>query len=359
MGFRYIGNKTQILDNILAHIERLVPRGGRVADLMCGTGSVALALRRSGYQVTAADVMTFSYHHARVGLLFTSVPTFRGARNFINERLPKSDRRVSSDSPYTNILKVLNRVPQRKGYFWREFSLEGAPNHTNHPRNYFSPANATRIDGMRYWISKLRRESRINSLEHSLLLHDLIMAANDVANIAGTYGHYLSKLIGRSRSAIELKPTDVFIRSDSGNHIVLKGYAEGLAESIKCDLCYIDPPYMKRQYAANYHLLETLAREDCPTAIGVSGLRPWRDQYSNFCTKTKIFDSFRSIVTKMKCRKYLISYSEDGLIDIADLRKTFSEFGSTRVYRFKNKRFKSNNSKLPSSVTEYIIQLVI
>ncbi len=31
-------------------------------------------------------------------------------------------------------------------------------------------------------------------------------------------------------------------------------------------LCYVDPPYMKRQYAANYHLLETIAKGDNPVA---------------------------------------------------------------------------------------------
>ncbi|MCZ5120468.1 DNA adenine methylase [Escherichia coli] len=38
-------------------------------------------------------------------------------------------------------------------------------------------------------------------------------------------------------------------------------------KQIQCDLCYIDPPYMKRQYAANYHILETLARGDEPEAM--------------------------------------------------------------------------------------------
>ena len=93
------------------------------------------------------------------------------------------------------------------------------------------------------------------------------MAANDVANIAGTYGHYLSKLISRASLPLKLKPSSVIILPGDGRHMVMRGYAEDLAKSIECDLCYIDPPYMKRQYAANYHILETLAREDDPQRI--------------------------------------------------------------------------------------------
>ena len=41
------------------------------------------------------------------------------------------------------------------------------------------------------------------------------------------------------------------------------------------DTVYLDPPYTKRQYAAYYHVLETLAYGDEPEVSGVTGLRPW------------------------------------------------------------------------------------
>jgi adenine-specific DNA-methyltransferase len=125
------------------------------------------------------------------------------------------------------------------------------------------------------------------------------MAANDIANIAGTYGHYLSKFVKRAEDPILLKASSF---SDVGNlsgHKVFRGYAEDVASQLKGDVCYIDPPYIKRQYAANYHILETIAREDEPEAIGESGLRPWRDQYSNFCSKVKIRGSFDKILTQI------------------------------------------------------------
>jgi len=357
MGYRYIGAKTKILDQVIRRVSALVPKGGRVCDLMSGTGAVCLALRKNDYRVTAVDIMTYSYHHARVALLFTQPPSFRNAKDFIDEHSHLKDKAFFPLTPYEGMVDALNNVPPETGYFWREFSAEGCPKNTQRPRNYFSPENATRIDGIRTWIKRLKTEGRINDLERSLLLHDLIMAANDVANIAGTYGHYLSRLIGRAESPLRLRPSSLVILPDSGSHEVLRGYAEDLASSIECDLCYIDPPYMKRQYAANYHILETLAREDEPEAIGVSGLRPWRDQYSNFCTKTKIRDSFARVFRDMKCEDFLISYSEDGLLRLEQLRSLLSEFGQIEVSEFKSKRFKSNETKLSPKLTEYIVRL--
>ena len=357
MGYRYIGAKTKILDKVLKKISSLVPKGGHICDLMSGTGAVSGALRENGYRVTAVDLMTFSYHHARVALLFTKPPEFRDAKEFIKLYSNTQQNPLFPLTLYESIIRALNNVPPIKGYFWKEFSSEGAPQNTQNPRNYYSPANAQKIDAIRASIVNLNRERRINELEHSLLLHDLIMAANDVANIAGTYGHYLSKLIGRAKDPLVLKPSTLLILKDGRQHTVLKGYAEEIAGNISCDLCYIDPPYMKRQYAANYHILETIAREDEPEAIGVSGLRPWRDQYSNFCTKTKIRNSFGKIFENMECCDFLISYSEDGLLSLDELADCFSKYGVVQVSTFKYKRFKSNESKLASELAEYLIHL--
>ena len=183
------------------------------------------------------------------------------------------------------------------------------------------------------------------------------MAANYIANIAGTYGHYLSKVIARAKDPLTLKPSIFSSNDNIKGHNVVQGYAEEISKSIKADLCYIDPPYMKRQYAANYHILETIARGDKPEAAGVSGLRPWRDQYSNFCSKVHIRDSFRQIFSSMNCPHFLISYSEDGLLKIEEITELFAEFGNVETKEIKYKRFKSNNSQLDEYLTEYLIHL--
>lgn len=358
MGYRYIGTKSQAIRHILSAADSIAGPGAHVTDLMCGTGSVALAFRGRGYRVTANDVMTYSYHHARVLLLFAARPAFRGAQDFIRRSSPAARQcMLFPGVPYESLVDALNAVPPHRGYFWREFSPAGQPANGSSSRNYFSPENAAKIDGIRLWIRRLHDGGDITDLEHSLLLHDLIMAANDVANIAGTYGHYLSRLIGRAKDPLTLRATPLTLMQDSGRHTVIRGFAEQVAAGIECDLCYIDPPYMKRQYAANYHILETIAREDEPEAAGQSGLRPWRDQYSLFCTKTRIREAFRLIFTRMSCNHFLISYSEDGLLSIDDMQSFLREFGRVQVARFRHKRFRSNNSSLAPYLTEYLLHL--
>ena len=135
------------------------------------------------------------------------------------------------------------------------------------------------------------------------------------------------------------------------------GFAENLAATITADLCYIDPPYMKRQYAANYHILETLARGDFPDAVGKSGLRDWWEQHSKLCTKTRGLQSFEKILCDMHCPKFLISYSEDGLFSLEQLEECFSKFGAVEVQEIDYNRFRSNDSKLPKKLKEYLISI--
>ena len=44
--YRYIGNKTKLLPHILKRVRELIGDTGVVADIMAGTGSVALELKK-------------------------------------------------------------------------------------------------------------------------------------------------------------------------------------------------------------------------------------------------------------------------------------------------------------------------
>lgn len=337
MSYRYIGNKTRLLPKILATIGTLAPRGSTIVDLMCGTASVSEGLRASDHRVIAVDMMTYAVHHARVRLLLSKPLEFEGLK-------PGS---------YFNVLERLQSLKPIKGLFFREYSPAGSPLADVPPRMYFTPENAGLIDAMSSQISAWCEAGKIDELENSLLRHDLILAVNRVANIAGTYGHYRSKWSNGSLRPLKLEPAQ-FIWGYRSDHEVIQGRAEDVAHKITADLCYIDPPYMKRQYAANYHIIETVARGDKPEAIGVSGLRPWRDQYSNFCTKTKIFDSFRRIFTEMDCNTFILSYNEDGLLSKKTIIDMLAEYGEVSSFTIEFNRFRSNSSPLRRKLHEYI-----
>ena len=347
MGYRYIGSKDKLASIIIDDIKSRCPNAHSVIDLMAGTGLFSLALRKRGFRVLASDVMTYSYHHLIVNLLLNQAPSFEGLYKVLGRQ----------EKMYIQVLNYLNAIEPIHGFFTKEYSPIGSPNAGCKSRMYFTGENASKIDAIRTKVKEWHDARIITDIEHSLLVHDLIMAANDIANIAGTYGHYLSHFVQRANQPIYLTPTIFDEDENICGHEIRKGYAEELAQQLYADVCYIDPPYIKRQYAANYHILETLAREDEPEAIGESGLRPWRDQYSDFCSKIKIRAAFDQILTGVHSNHIFISYSEDGLLSLTDITDFLSKYGKVDVDKIKYKRFRSNNSKKELELTEYLIYL--
>ena len=257
MAFRYLGNKARLVDDIVKTVAALIPAGAHVADPMCGTATVAGAFAAAGFAVTASDELTFAVQHARVRLLLTDPPAFDALGG------------------YENVLRILNELPPEQGFFYREYSDAGQPANGCRPRAYFTGANAARIDAIRTIVGRWRDDGALQDLEGDLLHHDLIMAANRVANIAGTYGYYRSSWNPAALQPLTLLPTP-FCDGGAG-HRVLHGRVEDLVGNIDADLVYLDPPYTKRQYAGNYHILETLAVGDEPSrwvtvacAIGIA-----------------------------------------------------------------------------------------
>ena len=340
MSYRYIGNKTRLLPMLMDSFKTVVKDGATVADIMCGTASVSEALRKAEYRVIASDMMTFAAHHARVRLLLSEEPRFTG----------------TGLAGYVGVLEHLNQLRPHRGVFFKEYSPDGDPKNGCDPRKYFSGQNAGLIDAVSQQLNQWRLEGAISETENSLLRHDLVLASNRVANIAGTYGHHRSTWGSAALASLELRPTTLLSRHRT-DHTVHQGPAEKVAPLIKADLCYIDPPYMKRQYAANYHIIETIARGDSPEAVGVSGLRPWRDQYSDFCSKVRIRDAFRMIFNAAQCDHFMISYSEDGLLTEEQLTELFSEFGTVSLKKIPFARFRSNSGGQGGTVVEYLFHI--
>ena len=345
--FRYIGNKTKLIPQIMRKVHALIGDEGIVADIMAGTGCVSKALRNAGYSVIASDVMTYSYHHLTATLMLSKSPFFRSLA---------SEVEWGNKSPYLSVLEYLNNLPPMEDFFYREYSSAGKPKNGTPARKYFTPENAARIDAIRSQIECWKADGRLTTHEDSLLKHTLILAANDVANISGTYGYFLSSYKKNALEKMVLRPV-AFERVNSSGHQVLQGFAEDLSQHISADLCYMDPPYMKRQYAANYHILETLACGDFPDLIGKSGLRDWWCQHSKLCTKTKGLQTFEQIISNMNCPKFLVSYSEDGLFSLEELTGRFSKFGRVTVDKIVYNRFRSNDSALAKQLNEFLIAI--
>ena len=73
---RYIGNKTRLLGFIRQVLRARGIAPGRAVDPFSGTASVARALKRWGFAVTAGDIMEYGYIFARAYVEVTKTPAF-------------------------------------------------------------------------------------------------------------------------------------------------------------------------------------------------------------------------------------------------------------------------------------------
>lgn len=334
MAFRYLGNKARLASWIVDTIASLVPTGARVVDPMCGTASVSRALADRRFAVTASDELRAPVLHARARLLHTDEYDFSPVA-----------------SSYLAALRHLNELSPTEGLFSREYGGGGRPTNGRAPRRYFSAENAAKIDAVRSELIAWRKAG-LDELARDLLLHDLVLAANEVANISGTYGYFLKSWSPASLRPLTLKASALV--PAGGDHRVLQGKVQLLAEHLDADAWYLDPPYTKRQYAGNYHIPETLAREDEPDPVGDGGLRDWYSESSDFCLKRRAPQALREVVKRIESRWIFLSYSEDGQIPPERLHALLEEFGRVRRSDFALPRFRSNGAGASGVVTEHL-----
>lgn len=337
MTFRYIGSKARVVEGIAAKIGP--PKSpGRFVDLFCGTGVVAESAARLGWDVHLNDHL-----HSAVTMAAARLTSLGQAR-------------FDKIGGYEVAIAELNGLKPRNGFIYREYSPVSLDK-LGFERRYFTAKNAGRIDAMRSRIAAWRNEGSITEAEKTLLVADLLSATNRVANIAGTYGCFLSKWQAQALEKITLRPRSLF----TGPGLVTTSVLDARQVSVSCnDLVYIDPPYTKRQYAAYYHLLETISLGDEPPITGITGLRPWEEKASDFCYRRKALGAFEGLIGNLEAARMLISYSDDAHVAIDALTGAVGKFGAvTPIALMEISRYRPNQTASAgmASVTEYLIEL--
>lgn len=336
MTFRYIGSKSRVADALRdVVIDHILP-GARFVDGFAGTGAVAASVADLGLPIVVNDTMQSAVTMSLARLvaaeeaMFTWLGGYAGAINALNGAAPSKGCIHSTYSPASSAYDEVER-------------------------RYFTEANAAKIDGVRakiaYWLSN----RLINDKEATLLLGDLISAVNRVANIAGTYGCFLSSWQRNALEPLTLKARE--LRTD-------RVQAEGVVGDVhdldirSADVAYYDPPYTKRQYASYYHILETIVLNDHPKVEGVSGLRPWKEKASVFCYKRKALQALHALITRTKARTVLLSYSCEGHVELEALTDLLALSGKVslevvdRIGRYRPNVTASGNG---DAVTEYLV----
>ncbi len=336
MNLRYIGSKARLGNELATFIGP--PAGGRFIDAFCGMGSVAAKAASLGWPVLAND------HLAYATIITAARLTSAGQAPFARLR------------GYEDAIAKLDRLPGREGFLWREYS-PAARRHSAEQieRRYFTEENAARIDAIRAQIAEWFSAGTVSDAEARVLIADLISATNRVANIAGTYGCFLATWGAQSRQALQMRPRELL-----GRAVELKVSVGDVTQvqSRPEDTLYLDPPYTKRQYAAYYHILETISLGDMPVVQGVAGLRPWQHLASDYCYKRKALNALDSLIEAQAAQRILLSYSSEGHVGIDDLYARLETKGTVEVFDIADiGRYRPNQvaSDRASSVTEHLI----
>ncbi len=334
MSIEFLGHKKSLLQFILSHIEQEVsPEPSDFTDLFCGTSVVSAAFKESGYKVTANDQLVWCSISAEAVLLNDGEPSFEGVIPFVEERRDT----LFGSTTYGNVLALLNSLPPKRDFIYRSYS-PASKRYSAFERMYFTEENAGRIDAIRAQIREW--DSLLTRGERALLLWDLIRAANAVSNIAGTYGCYLKHWKERSLQTLMLTPSH--IARNSLPHRVFCGDANEVAKNIRGSIVYADPPYTKRQYAAYYHILETIAVGDEPALEGSTGLRPWQEKSSDYCYKSKAPGALEDLVSKLQADHFFLSYNADGQIPHGSILEILKKFGEVKFFEKPYRRYKSS-----------------
>lgn len=337
MTLRYIGSKTRLVDGLAPFIGEY-PGNGRFVDAFCGMGSVAAQASQLGWPVLLNDHLSYA-------------AVMSSARLTARSQVPFAEL-----GGYTSAIERLNRLDGRRGFIWSEYSPASLEHsRSGIERRYFTEANAARIDSCRSQIFDWSKDGLLNPSEERVLLADLLSAANRVANIAGTYGCFLSRWTAQSQGGLLLRSRDLI---DEGMSVDVSVGDVMDVNITPDDTVYLDPPYTKRQYASYYHLLETIVHGDAPVVEGVAGLRPWQHLASDFCYKRKALGALVDLINGIDARRVLLSYSSEGHVDLDELTERLVDTGVVKVEplasigRYRPNQKASDNA---SEVSEYLV----
>lgn len=341
MNVRYIGSKSALLEQI----EQVIDEHGSgeeqvFCDIFSGTGVVARYFKPR-YTILSNDLLHFSYVIQKATVENNGVPAFD----------------TLAAQGITNPLTYLEeaKLPESVEHYF--IAKHYAPN-DQCQRMYLTRDNALRVDYIRLTIEDWRQKGWISDHEYYYLLAALVEGVPYVSNITGTYGAYLKHWDKRAHKPLELVRLEV---GDNGraNHSY-NCDALALLEEIQGDILYIDPPYNTRQYAPNYHLLETISRYDYPKISGITGMRPYQGEKSRFCIRGEAIKALEELVSKAQFTHLILSYSTEGIMAAGEIEQVLKRHGLPETFKRYDIPYRKYKSKVPShqdGLKEYIFYI--
>ncbi len=327
----YIGSKNRLSAWIVEQVKNTVegPIDDMIlCDLFAGTGRVGRSFKPLVKQIIANDVEYYSY------VLL---------QNYIgnHQEIPRKRELIES----------LQQATPVNGFIAEEYGESGSGN-----RLFFTQSNAQKIDGMRLQLQQL--ESQLDASTYFFLLASLLESADKVANTASVYGAFLKKIKKSAAKPLVLEPAD--FDKTTRQHLVFQEDANVLIKRISGDILYLDPPYNARQYGANYHLLNTIARYDRFEPKGKTGLRKYYK--SNYCKKSKVAQEFEALIAQANFNYIFLSYNNEGLMPSDQVKEIMQKYGTYRLVAKQYQRFKADktqNRNHKATATEEYLHILV
>jgi adenine-specific DNA-methyltransferase len=333
---RYIGNKENLLDKIYQVMQSKNIQGNSFFDFFAGTTSVSRFFKKLDYQVFSSDLMYFSYVLQKAYISNNQVLNFEKVLNKINFQST-----TLFASPLDIVVEYLNQIEPVEGFISQNYTPSGT-SELEIPRMYYSEENGKIIDAIRQKIELWKTENLINENEYFILLACLIETVPFYANISGVYAAFQKKWDPRAVKKMILRPIE-FVINNKENFTYNQNSIE-LLDHVEADVFYLDPPYNQRQYAPNYHLLETIAKYDNPIIKGVGGLRDYQNQKSKFCNATSAIQELSKVAKEGKFKTLILSYNTEGIMKQENIISSLEKFGKVELVEFEYLRFKSNSN---------------
>lgn len=330
----YIGSKLSLLDFLQDTIYDVTKykKGEHFifADLFAGTGVVGSTFKKNGCTVISNDIQYYSY--------------------VLNKHFIENNTLID-----TSLIEYLNSLSGVNGFIFNNYCLGSGSE-----RNYFSDFNGKKCDAIRQELDNLYNSNKINSSQYYCYLASLINSIDMRANTASVYGAFLKQIKKSAIKEFQLEllpiingPTDGSVYNEDINIIIKK---------IKGDVLYLDPPYNARQYCSNYHILETISRNDNPMIKGITGLRDYSNQKSKFCSRRTVEEVFEDVICSAKFKYIFLSYNNEGLMSFEVIEKIMSKYGIYKVVTINHRRFRADKSKnrnhKANSTVEYLHCLI-
>ncbi len=197
----------------------------------------------------------------------------------------------------------------------------------------------------------------INNDYKKYFLAPLLSEASVHSNTSGVFkGFYKNKETGigqfggsNSDALIRIKgeitlPFPIF-SNFSCDSIVYNGDSNEIIKNAQeVDLAYLDPPYNQHPYGSNYFMLNLILENEYPENMSnVSGI-PGNWNRSAYNKKQFALNSLTELVSNIKAKYVLISFSSEGFITLDEMKNVLQKIGKLEILETRYNTFRGSRN---------------